>query len=344
MNRASRRSTRPLATTIVVAATLALLACGRGDPPPTEPAPVTDTPPTTPVSDDPAPNDPAPQTPAPDEPGTDQPPNPFAPGATPPPDGNPFAPGATPPGGTAPPPDGNNPFSPGDTPKTPGVNPFAPGDQPANDTPPAQPGSLAGTYLGAHQGNPVGLRLEATDARLTGTLLMMGWALPVQGTVKDGKATGTVQSPLGDSAFTAVRTKDGLRLTMSGAPGEPAQTVDFRPAAADKLPVERVERDPRIVGNWRYTYSYSSDGFSVVWDDWLRLHPDGTFKFGERNTPDGWDYSGVVEGEWRTTGEVVFTRTKANPRWVAAVRFAVDGDSMVVYWPNGNKQYFDRIR
>lgn len=303
---------RTIVVTLIL--TVLLAACGRSTPPPQ-------------TASEPPPD----QTPhqAPDS-QPDPPPTTDAPPADAAPADNPFAPA--------------NPESHRGTP--PGIQPgMQPGGNP--DTPPAATGSLAGTYLGTLDNKPIGLTITLAGTAVAGQAVSDGWLFPLEGTLADGKATGRVRTPLGIARFTLERTNAGVRLTLTAdqpQAGAQAQTIDLAPAPPTRLPQETITRDERITGHWRYTFSQSSEGMSIVWDDWLRLMPDGSYKYGERNKPEGWDYSNVQTGQWRTWNSVIFTRGEGQPDWTPAARYQVSGNDMIVYWPNGNKQYFERIR
>jgi len=122
---------------------------------------------------------------------------------------------------------------------------------------------------------------------------------------------------------------EGAALAVFGA-GRDARLATRRPTLEAIVASIGYERpppvaagdvdDPRVLGHWRYTYTYMSGGFSMVDERHLYLRPDGTFletgkvMGGMQHTDDAGLYTGDSNasntgmrssGHWSTRDKVI---------------------------------------
>lgn len=131
-------------------------------------------------------------------------------------------------------------------------------------------------------------------------------------------------------------------------------------AAASALPddVRKATRDLRLVGRWRNTMSRvvrgrPGESTSIASDLFCTLRADGRYSFGSgefgfssRNRIGSTTGLGKRKddeiGFWKTVGNVVYHRKPEDKSWTRFGRYAISGNSLLIYYPNGNKVLWER--
>ncbi|MBL4771590.1 MAG: hypothetical protein JKY61_10720 [Planctomycetes bacterium] len=218
---------------------------------------------------------------------------------------------------------------------------------------------FSGDYGARYLGQSVQLHLEQDGGELTGQVTYARVSGPLQATILAGKASGFVDAGLmGRFPFEAeMDGESGLRWKyLLALPGQTqALELDFerRPEVRDALQGS-TQRDPALVGHWRRTLSNSVGGLlprgnmNVATDIFCTLSGDGSFSFGGSRTgvasPEiaaTTDRAEISNGEWKTEGGELYSRTSGEPGWASLGRYAVSGASLVLYAGNG-KQLWER--
>lgn len=110
-----------------------------------------------------------------------------------------------------------------------------------------------------------------------------------------------------------------------------------------------ASRDQRLVGNWRYTETYASDGYSFVSDQFMTISGDGTMSIRDGSAAGGggdftWDQpaSGqAVSCEWRTQGNIIEVRGNGHD-WTPMAEYEISGDTLMTT-SQGERQIWERI-
>ena len=114
--------------------------------------------------------------------------------------------------------------------------------------------------------------------------------------------------------------------------------------------------DPQLVGSW---YSEVSGGQLTGNTVTTRLtntfHADGTFEYGgatslitlhERRGDAGstgaGGPAGKITGKWKTEAGMLYGMTDTTGQWTLLGRYAVSGNDLIIYGPNGSKHLWSR--
>ncbi len=110
-----------------------------------------------------------------------------------------------------------------------------------------------------------------------------------------------------------------------------------------------ASREPRLVGDWRNTEMFVSDGISIVIDHFMTINADGTMEahdggaagsFGDEPwEPERSDET--VRCEWRTKGNVLEIRGEGRD-WTPLAEYEVSAESLLTV-ANGERQLWERI-
>jgi len=237
-----------------------------------------------------------------------------------------------------------------------------------------------GTYAGAIGGVPVTLVIQQEGTTLQGEADAQGYRYTLAGQVNGATARGTLADPQAGGAVEVEMMIQGDQLTLtllardpysgqvqrtpllfqrSGAsqaapaasPGANAQSSTEGPPGAG---TQNVERDPRLVGNWSYTETMMSGGFSAVTQLFLQVNPDGSYAYGNGRTMAGGSSAygsiqgdtgygdDVSRGQWRTQGSLVYIQEAGSPQWVPYARYYVEGNRLMFTFDDGSRQVWHR--
>jgi hypothetical protein len=102
--------------------------------------------------------------------------------------------------------------------------------------------------------------------------------------------------------------------------------------------------DPRMIGIWRRTESYSDpiSGFSYVIEETLALHGDGTLQFSSKSAGGNGGVTGNTPGQelmghWKTENKILFTSDYPTGPWMNNGNYLVDASTMMLKQSGGNK-------
>lgn len=112
---------------------------------------------------------------------------------------------------------------------------------------------------------------------------------------------------------------------------------------------EDATRDVRLVGNWRYTDTYASDGVSMAFDQFMTIEADGTMTVRDGAAAGGggdvtWEEPASQQSytcEWRTNGNTIEVRSEDRD-WSPLAEYQVS-DTNLLTVTNGDRQIWERI-
>lgn len=127
---------------------------------------------------------------------------------------------------------------------------------------------------------------------------------------------------------------------FNGDNAAPAQTTEHA------VPADDIDR--RLVGTWRYTSTYVSGDFSVASDYTMVVNADGTYAYGEGRIAGGGSSrsfdsgtGGSVAGHWMSQNNQLMVNDGGG--WNYYASYMCDGARLLLTFPNGNKQIWERI-
>ena len=102
--------------------------------------------------------------------------------------------------------------------------------------------------------------------------------------------------------------------------------------------------DPRMIGIWRRTDSYSDpiSSFSYVIEETLALYGDGTVHFSSKSAGGNGGVTGSAPGQelkgyWKTENKILFTSDFPTGPWMNNGNYMVDTSTMMLKQSGGNK-------
>ena len=227
----------------------------------------------------------------------------------------------------------------------------------AAPTPAPSSNLFSGTFQGGLNGARALITLEQDGDVVRGRMDK----IPVSGTVHGDTASGPLVDPesgmeAGTFEITAKGSALEVRLVVkdphSGVtvtlPPIPFQRVSATATRAAR-PAAPGQRDPSLVGRWRYTSTYVSGSFSVATDQWLILAADGTCSTDANMAGGGADSSFTASGgdapvgRWRSEGRVLYVSDSPNEEPQALARYYVEDGRMLLTYGNGNKKVWERV-
>lgn len=109
------------------------------------------------------------------------------------------------------------------------------------------------------------------------------------------------------------------------------------------------QRDPALVGFWRYTKSYTSGDFSMVTEKYMEVRTDGTYSYGNGKVAGGGNSGSfgsgggdVITGKWRTENGIIYIDEGGYGNWVPYSGYYVEGNSLMLKFNNGEKEIWHR--
>lgn len=258
--------------------------------------------------------------------------------------------------------------------------------QPTPATPPAEARTAvssspaaAGSWQGHWEGKfglfAATLQLTRDGNQVNGEMRSVSATYQLQGTLAGNQVTGTASDDLllRDMPLVMEFSGEQLRVQMTSTnifgreivseglfqPGQaPVAGTDRQPAggspsapAAGGAPATPVpgQRDPALVGYWRYTDSYTSGDFSAATTTDMQIFADGRYLYGNGRVIGGGDAGSfdsggggdVTRGFWKTDNREVYTSTDGQ-NWERYCRYVIDGGTMMFTFPNGEKQLWYR--
>lgn len=251
---------------------------------------------------------------------------------------------------------------------TPPWNPATP--TPTTPTTPTTPAGTtddrwSGTWTGTVNGQQATLALKLNGTNLSGTLSDATGQMNLAGTVNGVRASGqlTMQQLPQPLTWQGAVVGDTLRMTVdviNPATGQKTPTpFTFTRGGANAGPGNvgaapgndvNVQRDPAVIGTWRYTSMVSVPGYSSAGDIYLKISADGNYRYGDQrfvasHAGGGTDVQSTdaQTGQWRTEGGKVYVKPTGTAQWVLWAQYEAQAQYLMFIYTNGNKQLFDRV-
>ncbi|MEJ2196513.1 MAG: hypothetical protein P8X73_16890 [Ignavibacteriaceae bacterium] len=119
----------------------------------------------------------------------------------------------------------------------------------------------------------------------------------------------------------------------------------------DNKKSDNYQRDPMLVGAWRYSKSYVSGDFSMVTERYMEVRADGTYSYsdgkvagggnsGSFNSGNGGD---VITGKWRTENGIIYIDENGYGNWVPYSGYYVEGNRLMLKFSDNSKEIWERI-
>lgn len=223
---------------------------------------------------------------------------------------------------------------------------------------------------GSFEGNILGVQAtlsgKQSGALWTATLDVSGYLIDIEGSITSEQCSGTMTDPQTKetSPFTAQVSGNQINIHLHDINPLTGQVEDMRFAftRSTTTPAETPSRSSAIVagadpakldralfGLWRYTDTYVSGEYSFATDYFIQFNPDGVVLITNGRAAGGGPTSSIVSGEadthegiWKSENKTLWVRDAENP-WQIYARYAVDGNSMMLTYNNGNKQVWERL-
>ena len=232
-------------------------------------------------------------------------------------------------------------------------------------------GNFEGNFFG------IGATISSTlnGRQWVATINVSGYPLQAEGTVNNDQCSGTMtdQSTKETTTFTArlsgnqitIQIRDinpvtGLEEDMQfvfDRTGDLESGDDFGvdPSLTDEIehPSSKANAtniDRNLIGLWRYTDTYVSGQFSFATDYFMQMEGNGVIITTDGRTAGGGPTSSIVsgepdthEGEWKVEGKEIWARD-GQSEWYRFAQYYREGNSLMLTYPNGKRQVWERIR
>jgi hypothetical protein len=113
---------------------------------------------------------------------------------------------------------------------------------------------------------------------------------------------------------------------------------------------DNYQRDPMLVGSWRYSKSYVSGDFSMVTERYMEVRPDGTYSYGDGKVAGGGNSGSfgsnggdVITGKWRTKNGIIYIDEGGYGNWVPYSGYYVEGNSLMLKFSDGSQEIWKRL-
>jgi len=180
-----------------------------------------------------------------------------------------------------------------------------------------------------------------------------GYIYNLSGSITGQGFKGILSDPMTNGSLPCEGTLSGVNLTLRLV--ENSESIELVFTRTSATPVtssgnnpSKTTIDQRLIGDWRYTYTYVSGEFSFATDYHMSLHPDGTMVYREGRTAGGGSDVSIDSGEnedthlqWKTEGQTIYV--DGGNGWEYLAKFAVDNSTMLMTYENGNKKVWERL-
>lgn len=214
---------------------------------------------------------------------------------------------------------------------------------------PGEAASGAGPFHGPFHGDDghggiALLRFVQQGARLDGEITALGASARLTGAVKGNAAEGQVQASDATGTFKGTLAGATLDITfvLQGGDGE---TVHLPMRLQRGESQAMGERDPRLVGTWEKSSSYTSGDFSVATSQTCVIRADGTLTLFDSEMAGGGDAGsfssgppqGGVTSRWHTQGNILYIDGRRY------ARFGFSGHTLGLWFSeNGRPEIWSR--
>ena len=113
---------------------------------------------------------------------------------------------------------------------------------------------------------------------------------------------------------------------------------------------DNYQRDPMLVGSWRYSKSYTSGDFSMVTEKYMEVRPNGTYSYGNGKVAGGGNSGSfgteggdVITGKWRTKNGIIYIDEGGYGNWVPYSGYYVEGNSLMLKFSDGSQEIWKRL-
>jgi hypothetical protein len=118
----------------------------------------------------------------------------------------------------------------------------------------------------------------------------------------------------------------------------------------DNKTSDNNQRDPMLVGSWRYSKSYVSGDFSMVTEKYMEVRPDGAYSYGNGKVAGGGNSGSfgsggddVITGKWRTENGIIYIDEGGYGNWVPYSGYYVEGNRLMLKFNDGSKEIWERL-
>lgn len=197
------------------------------------------------------------------------------------------------------------------------------------------------------------LKGSRTADQWTAQIDAQGYIYNLSGSITGQGFKGILSDPLTNGSLPCEGSLSGSNLTLRLMENsESIELVFTKTEGAEVIhsgnKANSTTIDQRLVGHWRYTYTYVSGEFSFATDYHMSLHPDGTMIYREGRTAGGGSDVSIDSGEnedthlqWKTEGSTIYV--DGGNGWEYLAKFAVDNSTMLMTYQNGNKKVWEKL-
>lgn len=227
-------------------------------------------------------------------------------------------------------------------------------------------GAIDGHYQGLIEGTPATLQLQSSGNQMQGEIDASGYRYLLQGQTDGNSAQGQLQDPQTGAIlpFNLQTAGNEVQLVlMSGA--QPLSLV-FQRTGGVKSPDSSAAQsgqgasqpgaqiDPRLVGRWRHNDTMISGEASFVSNSYVTFSADGRYLYQDgaayasgssaygSTTIESQAAGGGDTGSWKVQGDQIYTRPDATGQWQLLGRVYIEGNSALLYYPDGSKTLWKR--
>ncbi len=224
--------------------------------------------------------------------------------------------------------------------------------------------AVDGQYQGDINGTPATLQVQSSGQQMQGEINASGYIYLLQGQ-SDGKmAEGQLQDQqTGATMSFSLQTSDNqAQLTLMSF-GQPLVLQFNRVDDASALPGNQTQQslpspegqlDPRLIGRWTSNDTMISGDASFVSNSHVTFAADGRYLYQDGSafasgssdwgstTIESSPGAGGDAGNWRVEGDLIYTRPDATGQWQLLGRVYIEGNSALLYYPDGSKTLWKR--
>ena len=214
-----------------------------------------------------------------------------------------------------------------------------------------------GSYSGNINGTPATLSLQQNGNQVNGIIDASGYKYSLSGTANGKNAQGQVIDTQTQGGMTYQSTLNGTDIAMTISVNGSQLQLQFSksttndskvaPSAGNTGKTNNVQLDQRLVGNWLYTESYSSDGFSFASQWRMIVNADGTYLYGDAKVAGGGDGvsgssggGGMTPGKWKTENSIIYIDEGYG--WQPYAKYYVEGYSLMLTFGDGKRQVWKK--
>lgn len=218
--------------------------------------------------------------------------------------------------------------------------------------------AMNGNYSGQFNGQPAQASLSVQNNAVNGTLDVGGYVYRIDAQQMGNVVQGQMQDQQGMAAPLSMQLEGDQLLVRAYIQGLIAPPVEIaltrgtgqalgghRPVA----PTPNVQLDPRLIGHWTRSESYTSGDFSAVSETSVTLYPDGSYSYGPGRVIGGGNAGsfdsggggGGPAGRWRTENGILYTM-EGGIGWAPYAKYSVEANKLLLTFGDGSRQRWNQ--